>query len=223
MKTIQRQLLDLTLHLQTSGLNAGTSGNCSIRNNDGFYITPSGLNPKAMSIDDMVFMDFKGTVQPSQKSQREPSSEWRFHHDILKTRKDANVVIHTHSTFATTLSLFRKDIPAFHYMIAVAGGNSIRCSKYELFGTQALSNAALTALNERKACLLANHGMIVIGHDIEEALNISHEVERLCEQYTYALQLGSPIILTDKEMAAVTERFQSYGNWSNHSNKNQKS
>lgn len=215
MKTIQQQLLDLALYLQASGLNEGSSGNCSIRDRDGFYITPSGLNPKAMSIDDMVFMDFNGTIESSQKPPREPSSEWRFHHDILKTRKDANVVIHTHSTFATTLSLFRKDIPAFHYMIAAAGGNSIRCTKYELFGTQALSDAALIALNDRKACLLANHGMIVIGRDIEDALNISHEVERLCEQYTYALQIGSPAILSDEEMGEVIEKFKSYGNWKN--------
>jgi len=213
MKTIQQQLLDLALYLQASGLNEGSSGNCSIRDRDGFYITPSGINPKAMSIDDMVFMDFNGTIESSQKPPREPSSEWRFHHDILKTRKDANVVIHTHSTFATTLSLFRKDIPAFHYMIAVAGGNSIRCTKYELFGTQALSDAALIALNDRKACLLANHGMITIGRDIEDALNISHEVERLCEQYTYALQIGSPAILSDEEMGEVIEKFKSYGNW----------
>ncbi len=215
MKTIQQQLLDLALYLQASGLNEGSSGNCSIRDRDGFYITPSGINPKAMSIDDMVFMDFNGTIESSQKPPREPSSEWRFHHDILKTRKDANVVIHSHSTFATTLSLFRKDIPAFHYMIAAAGGNSIRCTKYELFGTQALSDAALIALNDRKACLLANHGMITIGRDIEDALNISHEVERLCEQYTYALQIGSPAILSDEEMGEVIEKFKSYGNWKN--------
>jgi L-fuculose-phosphate aldolase len=215
MKTIQQQLLDLALYLQASGLNEGSSGNCSIRDRDGFYITPSGINPKAMSIDDMVFMDFNGTIESSQKPPREPSSEWRFHHDILKTLKDANVVIHTHSTFATTLSLFRKDIPAFHYMIAAAGGNSIRCTKYELFGTQALSDAALIALNDRKACLLANHGMITIGRDIEDALNISHEVERLCEQYTYALQIGSPVILSDEEMGEVIEKFKSYGNWKN--------
>ena len=148
MKSIQQQLLELTLQLQASGLNEGSSGNCSIRYSDGFYITPSGLNPKAMSIDDMVFMDFNGSIQSVQNPKREPSSEWRFHHDILKSRKDVNVVIHTHSTFATTLSLFRKDIPAFHYMIAVAGGNSIRCSPYELFGTQALSDAALKELLE---------------------------------------------------------------------------
>ena len=213
MKTTQEQLLDLTLTLQASGLNQGSSGNCSIRHPDGFYITPSGLNPNVMTIDDMVFMDFKGVIQSNQNPAREPSSEWRFHHDILKSRKDANVVIHTHSTFATTLSLFRKDIPAFHYMIAVAGGNSIRCSTYQLFGTQALSDAALIALNERKACLLANHGMIVIGLDIGDALKITYEIERLCEQYCHALQMGLPTILSDEEMKEVIARFKSYGNW----------
>jgi L-fuculose-phosphate aldolase len=215
MKSIQQQLLELTLQLQSLGLNEGSSGNCSIRHHDGFYITPTGLNPKAMHEDDMVFMDFNGTIQSNQKPAREPSSEWRFHHDILKLRIDANVVIHTHSTFATTLSLFRKDIPAFHYMIAVAGGNSIRCSAYALFGTQALSDEAIKALYNRKACLLANHGLIVVGRDIEDALNITCEIERLCEQYVYALQIGSPSILSNQEMAEVIYRFKSYGAWRN--------
>ncbi len=215
MKSIQRQLLELTLRLQSLGLNEGSSGNCSIRHHDGFFITPSGLNPKVMHEDDMVFMDFNGTIQSNQKPAREPSSEWRFHHDILKLRIDANVVIHTHSTFATTLSLFRKDIPAFHYMIAVAGGNSIRCSAYALFGTQALSDEAIKALDNRKACLLANHGLIVVGRDIEDALNITCEIERLCEQYVYALQIGSPSILSNQEMDEVIDRFKSYGSWRN--------
>ena len=213
MKSIQQQLLALTLKLQSLGLNEGSSGNCSIRDRDGFYITPSGLNPKVMHEEDMVFMDFMETLQSNQKSAREPSSEWRFHHDILNSRTNANVVIHTHSTFATTLSLFRKDIPAFHYMIAVAGGNSIRCSTYALFGTQALSDAAIKALDDRKACLLANHGLIVVGRDIEDALNITCEIEKLCEQYVYALQIGSPTILSDQEMDEVIERFKSYSNW----------
>ncbi|MSQ80820.1 MAG: class II aldolase [Candidatus Methylopumilus sp.] len=211
--TSQQQLLQLTLHLQSSGLNEGSSGNCSLRHDNGFFITPSGLNPKKMTEEDMVWMNFEGHIKSNQKPAREPSSEWRFHHDILKLRSDANVVIHTHSTFATTLSLFRQDIPAFHYMIAVAGGNSIRCSQYKLFGTQELSNATLKALEGRKACLLANHGMIAIGHDIEDALNITHEVERLCEQYTYAMQIGLPIILSDEEMNDVIDKFQSYGSW----------
>ena len=215
MKSIQQQLLELTLQLQSLGLNEGSSGNCSIRHHDGFFITPSGLNPKLMHEDDMVFMDFNGTIQSNQKPAREPSSEWRFHHDILKLRIDANVVIHTHSTFASTLSLFRKDIPAFHYMIAVAGGNSIRCSAYALFGTQALSDEAIKALDNRKACLLANHGLIVVGRDIEDALNITCEIERLCEQYVYALQIGSPSILSNQEMDEVIYRFKSYGSWRN--------
>ncbi|NDH10026.1 MAG: class II aldolase [Gammaproteobacteria bacterium] len=211
MKSIQQQLLELTLQLQSLGLNEGSSGNCSIRDHDGFFITPTGLSPKAMHADDMVFMDFNGTIQSNQKPARKPSSEWRFHHDILKLRIDANVVIHTHSTFATTLSLFRKDIPAFHYMIAVAGGNSIRCSAYALFGTQALSNEAIKALEDRKACLLANHGLIVLGRDVEDALNMTREIERLCEQYVYALQIGSPTILSNQEMDEVIDRFKSYG------------
>jgi len=215
MKSIQQHLLELTLQLQSLGLNEGSSGNCSIRHHDGFYITPTGLNPKAMHEDDMVFMDFNGTIQSNQKPARKPSSEWRFHHDILKSRIDANVVIHTHSTFATTLSLFRKDIPAFHYMIAVAGGNSIRCSAYALFGTQALSNEAIKALEDRKACLLANHGLIVVGRDVEDALNMTREIERLCEQYVYALQIGSPTILSNQEMDEVIDRFKSYGSWGN--------
>jgi len=215
MKSIQRQLLELTLQLQSLGLNEGSSGNCSIRHDDGFFITPSGLNPKVMHENDMVFMDFNGTIQSNQNPAREPSSEWRFHHDILKLRIDANVVIHTHSPFATTLSLFRKDIPAFHYMIAVAGGNSIRCSAYALLGTQALSDEAIKALDNRKACLLANHGLIVVGRDIEDALNVTCEIERLCEQYVYALQIGFPIILSNQEMDEVIDRFKSYGSWFN--------
>lgn len=211
--TNQEKLLNLTLQLETSGLNKGTSGNCSIRDTNGFFITPSGLHPKSMKKDDMVFMSFEGNLKESQKLSREPSSEWRFHYDILKSRNDIDVVIHTHSTFATTLSLFRKDIPAFHYMIALAGGNSIRCCNYELFGTQALSDAALKALQGRKACLLANHGMIAIGRDIEDALNITYEIEQLCEQYCYALQIGSPSILSDEEMNEVINKFQSYGSW----------
>lgn len=215
MKSIQQQLLELTLQLQSLGLNEGSSGNCSIRHHDGFFITPSGLNPKVIHEDDMVFMDFNGTIQSNQKPAREPSSEWRFHHDILKSRIDVNVVIHTHSTFATTLSIFRKDIPAFHYMIAIAGGNSIRCSAYALFGTQTLSDEAIKALDNRKACLLANHGLIVIGRDIEDALNITCEIERLCEQYVYVLQIGAPSILSNQEMDEVIYRFKSYWSWRN--------
>ena len=215
MKSTQQQLLELSLKLQSLGLNEGSSGNCSIRHDNGFYITPSGLNPKSINENDMVFMNFNGVVQSNQKPPREPSSEWRFHHDILKSRNDTNVVIHTHSTYATTLSLFRKDIPAFHYMIAVAGGNSIRCGAYALFGTQALSDEALKALKDRKACLLANHGLLVMGRDIEDALNITCEIERLCEQYIYALQIGSPAILSNQEMDEVIGQFKSYGSWRN--------
>jgi L-fuculose-phosphate aldolase len=160
---------------------------------------------------DMVWMDFSGNVTGS----REPSSEWRFHLDILQHKPQMNAVIHTHSMFATTLSTFRSDIPAFHYMIALAGGKSIRCAPYALFGSQALSDGAVIALKDRKACLLANHGMIAVGESLEKALNVTLEVETLCEQYLRALQVGQPHILSDEEMLEVQERFKSYGAWKN--------
>ena len=159
----------------------------------------------------MVWMDFAGNATGS----RQPSSEWRFHMDILKSKPEVNAVIHTHSMFATTLSTFRKDMPAFHYMIALAGGDSIRCAPYALFGSQQLSDNAIAALRDRKACLLANHGMIAVGETLEKALNITQEVETLCEQYLRALQVGVPHILTKLEMLEVQEKFKTYGSWAN--------
>jgi L-fuculose-phosphate aldolase len=124
-----------------------------------------------------------------------------------------NAVIHTHSMYASTLSTFRKDMPAFHYMIALAGGDSIRCAPYALFGSQQLSDNAIAALEDRKACLLANHGMITVGDTLEKALDITQEVETLCEQYLLALQVGKPYVLSRQEMLEVQERFKSYGTW----------
>jgi L-fuculose-phosphate aldolase len=140
-----------------------------------------------------------------------PSSEWRFHHDIYLQRPDVNAIVHCHSAFATSLACLHKGVPAFHYMIAVAGGPNIRCAPYALFGTQELSNQALRALQDRKACLLANHGMIAVGRDLADALGIAVEVESLCEQYWRALQIGEPIILSDAQMAEVMEKFKTYG------------
>jgi L-fuculose-phosphate aldolase len=214
MQNQREQLLYISQQLVSLGLNRGTSGNVSARvNNDagqsGFLITPSGLPVDQMSPADMVWMDFAG--QPT--GARQPSSEWRFHLDILKHKPEVNAVIHTHSMFASTLSTFRKDMPAFHYMIALAGGDSIRCAPYALFGSQQLSDHAVQALQDRKACLLANHGMIVIGDTLEKALSITMEVETLCEQYLRALQVGEPYILTAQEMLDVQEKFKGYGAW----------
>jgi L-fuculose-phosphate aldolase len=144
---------------------------------------------------------------------KKPSSEWRFHRDILQSRTDVNAIVHTHSMFATTLACLHKDIPPFHYMIAVVGGDTIRCAPYALFGSQALSDNALTALIDRKACLLANHGMIALGKDLDDALAVTIEVENLCEQYWRALQLGEPHILSEAEMRDVFQQFRGYGKW----------
>lgn len=215
MQTQREQLLTICQQLASLGLNRGTSGNASIRmagnssQRPGLLITPSGIEVEKMTAADMVWMDFDGQSVGT----RQPSSEWRFHLDILKNKPEVNAVIHTHSMFATTLSTLRRDMPAFHYMIAVAGGDNIRCAPYALFGSQQLSDYAIAALQDRKACLLANHGMIAVGETVERALSITQEVETLCEQYIRALQIGEPTILTAAQMREVLERFKSYGNW----------
>lgn len=214
MQRQREQLLNISQQLYDSGLNRGTSGNASVRvsNDDGqtgFLITPSGMAVDKMTLADMVWMDFAGNATGSSQ----PSSEWRFHLDILQQKPEVNAVIHTHSMFATTLSTLRRDIPAFHYMIALAGGDSIRCASYALFGSQQLSDYALLALQNRKACLLANHGMIAVGESLEKALRITQEVEILCEQYLRALQVGEPHILSQQQMLEVLDRFKSYGAW----------
>jgi L-fuculose-phosphate aldolase len=167
------------------------------------------MTVEEMTPRDMVWMSFDGKAQGG----RQPSSEWRFHRDILQARPEVGAVIHTHATFATTLACLHREIPPFHYMIAVAGGDTIRCAPYALFGSQALSDAALSALQDRKACLLANHGMIAVGRDLDQALSVAVEVETLCEQYWRALQAGEPQLLSDAQMAEVMEQFKGYGSW----------
>jgi L-fuculose-phosphate aldolase len=206
---MRAELLAIAQQLSELGLNKGTSGNVSVRHEDGFLITPSGMDVTEMQTSSMVMMSMDGTP----KSDGKPSSEWRFHRDIYQEKPHVGAVVHTHSMFATTLACLQKDIPPFHYMIAIAGGDSIPCAPYALFGTQALSDAAITALKDRKACLLANHGMIAIGKDLKQALAITQEVETLCEQYWRALQIGEPYLLSKQEMAEVFEQFKGYGNW----------
>jgi L-fuculose-phosphate aldolase len=200
-------LLNSALALQTLGLNQGTSGNTSIRQGDGFVITPSGMPINEMNANSMVEMNMHGEAISAGK----PSSEWRFHRDIYQARPEVGAVIHTHAMFATTLACLRKDIPPFHYMIAIAGGDNIRCADYALFGTQALSDHAIEALRDRKACLLGNHGLIALGADLKKAVAVAIEVESLCEQYWTALQLGEPTILDALQMQAVHEKFKTYG------------
>ena len=193
--------------LSALGLNRGSSGNIGVRLAQSFLVTPSGIPAEELMPQMMVEMDFSGTVLGSGK----PSSEWRFHRDILAARADIGAVVHTHSRYATSLACLQLDIPAFHYMIAAAGGDTIRCTPYALFGTQELSDLALQALRERKACLLGNHGMIALGADLKAALALALEVESLAQQYWTALQLGEPNVLSKQQMQAVMEKFETYG------------
>ena len=193
--------------LSALGLNRGSSGNIGVRLQNSFLVTPSGIPAEELLPQMMVEMDFAGEVLGAGK----PSSEWRFHRDILAARCETGAVVHTHSRYATSLACLQRDIPSFHYMIAAAGGDTIRCAPYALFGTQELSDLALQALRERKACLLGNHGMIALGADLKAALALTEEVESLAQQYWTALQLGEPHILSSRQMQDVMEKFKSYG------------
>ncbi|HET7097215.1 MAG TPA: class II aldolase/adducin family protein [Casimicrobiaceae bacterium] len=196
------------------GINRGNSGNVSARwrkgKFDGYLITPSGMPYASITPADIVAMPIDGQGDGAH-GRRPPSSEWRFHRDIYRARADAAAIVHAHSPFATSLACLRRGIPAFHYMIAKAGGSDIRCAPYATFGTQALSDHAVAALEGRRACLLANHGMIAIGTSLAAALALAVEVETLAEMYWRALQLGEPVLLSASEMENVVAKFRTYG------------
>lgn len=204
----RKQMVDICRKMNASGINQGTAGNLSMRVGNSFLITPSSLPYDTMTPEDIVEMDYDGTYVG-----RRPSSEWRFHRDILKNRTDIDVVLHCHSVYATTLAVHHKTIPSFHYMTGVAGGTTIRCSRYATFGTQALSDAALEALEGRMACLLGQHGQISLGKNLESALWLATEVETISRLYVQALTLGDPPILPDDEMERVIAQMKrmSYG------------
>ena len=207
-ETVLRDGLLVTARaMAASGLNKGTAGNASVRCRDGFLITPSGRPYEDCHRDDMALMAMDG----SWRGPFAPSSEWRIHRDLLAAHPAAGAGLHAPSPFATALACHRRDIPAFHYMIARFGGSDIRCAPYATFGTQALSDGALAALEGRCACLLANHGMLVFGADLRRTLALAIEFETLCEQYWRACQLGAPSTLSETEMAEVIIRFKSYG------------
>jgi L-fuculose-phosphate aldolase len=203
------QLLHAARELNRLGLNKGSSGNAGIRLADGLLVTPSGVPAEQLTENSMVYMQWDGTPEAGKK----PSSEWRMHRDILQARPEVNAIVHCHSMFATTIACLGRDVPPFHYMIAVVGGDNIRCAPYALFGTQALSDSALPALQDRKACLLAHHGMLALGQDVAQALAIAVEVEDLCQQYWRLLQLGEPPLLTAEQMQQVQVQFKDYGQW----------
>jgi L-fuculose-phosphate aldolase len=204
---LRHGLINTALLLTRSGLNTGTAGNLSVRNGEGFLVTPSGVAAEALVPRDLVYMDFDGLVD----GERAPSSEWRFHREILATRPDIGAVVHTHAPYCTTLAVLGRSIPAFHYMVAVAGGTDIRCAPYATFGSQALCDGAVAALEGRRACLLAQHGMIAAGATLDAAFKLAVEVEDLARLYWQALQIGEPPILDDAEMDRVLEKFRTYG------------
>ena len=204
---LAQQVIDTCLAMNASGINQGSAGNVSVRFGDGFLITPSGMAYDRLAPEHIVLVNHHGECQ----DELNPSSEWRMHYDIYRNRPEAGAVLHAHSTFATAISCLREDIPAFHYMIAVAGGSSIRCADYALFGTQALSDNMLQALEDRHACLLGTHGMICFHENLDRALWLGVEVETLAKQYWHARQAGEPVILSDAEMDDVINQFKGYG------------
>ncbi len=193
--------------LNTENLSALRSGNISVRHNDGFLITPSGVKYSSLQIDDIVFVSLNG--QFDEKKQK-PSSEWKFHRDIYKNKREANAIVHSHSTNATAVSAHGKSIPAFHYMVALAGGNDIKCADYATFGTEELSNNVIRALENRKACLMSNHGQVAFEKSLDKAFELAQEIENICHQYINALKIGVPKILSNNEMNKILGQIKNY-------------
>jgi len=204
---LREAMISTARRMNATGLNQGTSGNLSQRVEEGFLITPTGMEYERLLPEDIVLMRFDG----NHEGRRLPSSEWRFHRDILAARPEVGAVLHTHAMFCTTLACLHRPIPSFHYMVAKAGGTDIRCAPYATFGTEELSRHALAALEGRKACLLANHGMIAVGSHLAGAFSLAVEVESLAAMYWRALQVGEPVLLDAAEMAVVLEKFKTYG------------
>lgn len=207
MKMLRQQLIDTAIEMNGSGLNQGSSGNLSVRCEGGFLITPSGMDYTDLSTDDIVWMDLDG----KSKGPRKPSSEWRFHAAIYQHHPEAGAVLHAHPVSCSALACIGKGIPAFHYMVAIAGGRNIRCADYATFGSPELSENVIRALRNRKACLMAHHGLTCFEKNLPRALALAIEVEHLATVYGRVLALGKVDILPDDEMARVLKKFASYG------------
>ncbi len=208
-RPLREALIDVVVQLDALGLNRGSTGNVSARatQGSGCWITPTGMGAAGLTADDLVFLDDDGSMRGAWQ----PSSESPFHRAIYAARPDLRAVVHVHATHATALASLRRALPAFHYMVAVAGGDDVPCTPYHLFGTEALSQAVAQAFAKRHACLMANHGLVAGGTTLAHALKVTLEIESLCEAYLKALAVGEPVILSQGEMAAVIERFKSYG------------
>ena len=209
----RQSIIDACLEMNQTGLNQGTSGNISLRTDKGIIITPTSRPYATMKPEDLAFLPFEAPYGHYTGPFR-PSSEWRFHYDIYAARPDAGAIVHVHSTYATVLSMLRMDIPACHYMVAAFGGPNIRCSDYAIFGSKELSDLVLKALDGRSGCLMGTHGMVTCGPNLEKAMWLAVELETLAKQYYLALQIGTPVILPDEEIARVQSRMRDgYGIW----------
>jgi L-fuculose-phosphate aldolase len=209
-RALRQSIVDHCIGMNGSGLNQGTSGNISARFGDSMLITPSGRPYATMKADDLAVMPIDGEYG-TWSGPFKPSSEWMFHLDIMKSRPDVGAIVHTHSTFATILAMLRKPIPACHYMIAAFGGSDVRCGGYARYGTKALSELALEALEGRTGCLLANHGMIAVGPTLEKAMWTAIELETIAKQYYHALLIGDLVLLSDAQIEETRKAFATYG------------
>ena len=207
MKKLRSEVIKYAKMLNTKKLSALRSGNISVRYKEGFFITPSGAKYSSLKKKDIVFVSLKGKFDEKKGI---PSSEWRFHQDIYKNKIEAKAIVHAHSNCATAISTHGKGIPAFHYMIAMAGGNDIKCAKYATYGTRELSKNILKALRQRNACLIGNHGQIAFSENLSKAFELAEEVENLSNQYIKALKFGKPKILSSKEMSKVLSKAKNY-------------
>jgi len=207
MIKLKSEIIKFSKMLNSEKLSALRSGNISIRYKDGFLITPSGKKYSSLKNKDIIFVTLKGEYD---KRKGKPSSEWKFHQDIYLNKKAANAIVHAHSTNATAISVHNKVIPAFHYMVALAGGEDIKCAKYATYGTRQLSKNILKALKNRKACLISNHGQIVFDENLPKAFELAEEVENLSLQYITALKIGRPKILSKREMNKVLVKSKNY-------------
>jgi len=203
----RQSIIKACLQMNQLGINQGTSGNISLRHEGGMLITPTSTPYETMQPEQIVFVNLDGSLDAKQR----PSSEWRFHRDILKARPEVNAVVHAHPPYATILAIMGLEIPPIHYMVACAGGDTIRCAPYATFGTQELSQHAVAALEGRSACLLAHHGMIAIGPSLGKAMWLAVEVEALARQYHGCLQIGTPPLLSKAEIENVRTRMAGYG------------
>jgi L-fuculose-phosphate aldolase len=209
-KNLRHAIVAACRQMNALGINQGTSGNISVRHGTDMLISPSAVAYDTMRPEDIAVMPIAGEYG-AWSGPLQPSSEWRFHLDIMKARPEVNAVVHSHPTFCTTIAITRREIPACHYMIAAFGGTNVRCAPYATFGTKALSEHALQALEGRLACLLANHGMIALGESLTKAMWRAVELETIARQYYHSLLIGGPVLLSDEEIAETARKFENYG------------